>query len=130
MFVCVWVKKKLSGQHEAETHHPPSLQTAHASLIAAVLKQRLQPGGTAHLACAVRDQVCLLSKVSMCWSDLGLRHASYVQAFFDDFFAQLGSHQLTHTCQQIQPRPPEGGSLDMQNQYEGGFVLITVQAQA
>ena len=50
----------LDGQHEAKTHHPLSLQAAHASLIAAVLKQRLQPGGTALIACAVRDEVCLL----------------------------------------------------------------------
>ena len=53
----------------------------------------------------------------------------HMQAFFDDYYVQLDSHQLSYTCQQIQPRPPDGGSLDTQNQYEGGFVLITVQAQ-
>eukprot|EP00891_Asterochloris_glomerata_P003696 jgi/Astpho2/3696/Aster-04885 len=35
-------------------------EAAHASLVAAVLKQRLQPGGRALIACAVRDKVCLL----------------------------------------------------------------------
>ena len=50
------------GQHDAEPHHPLSLQAAHPPLVAAVLKQRLQPGGTALIACAVRDQVRLLKE--------------------------------------------------------------------
>ena len=59
----------LSGQHNAETHHQLSSQAAHASLVAAVLKQRLWPGGTALIACAVRDQVCPLKELSVYWSD-------------------------------------------------------------
>lgn len=68
-------------------------------------------------------------ELSVYWSNLSLRLAFHMQAFFDNFFVHLDSHQLTHTCKQIQPRPHDGGSLETQNQYEGGFVLITVHAQ-
>ncbi|KAK9841587.1 hypothetical protein WJX74_008328 [Apatococcus lobatus] len=71
----------------------------HPELVAAVLAQRLNPGGQALLCCA---------------------------ALFDEFAQHVHAFNLLMTSQQIDPPHVKQGVFGQPHEYEGGFVLVTV----
>jgi hypothetical protein len=84
-------------------------EPAHARLVAAAVKHRLQPGGRALLCCAVRDQ-----------------------AVFDAFRDSCRGWGLRYRAVRVQPRDDRdrGGIVGRERDYEGGHLLMALDHAA
>lgn len=51
----------------------------------------------------------------------------FMQAIFDQFASELASRRMQYVVHPIQPKVDDKGIVGKQHDYEGGFVMVTIQ---